>query len=61
MKNLDELSVIELSKSELADTKGGLWPFVRAAVAIAYWTWDNWDELKEASDTQVSSIIHEVN
>lgn len=59
MKNLEKLSVIELNQSELGNTQGGLWQIVRAAAAVAFWTWDNWDELKEAADGQVSNTYYQ--
>lgn len=58
MKNLEKLSVIELNQSELANTRGGFYPILRAAAYLAYWTWDNWDELKAAADGQVSDTIY---
>jgi len=46
MKNLENYGVQELSTVESQRTNGGIWPFVRAAAAVAFWHWDNWDDIK---------------
>lgn len=56
MKNLVEYSIFELDKNEMENTQGGsLWPLIRGIAALAYWTWDNWDELSEAAQAEVSN------
>lgn len=47
MKNLENYGVQELSTVENQRTNGGIiWPFVKAAGAVAFWHWDNWDDIK---------------
>ena len=57
MKNLDELSVIELNKSELINTQGGWWKAVQVIASVGYWVWNNWDELSEGARAEVSDTI----
>lgn len=41
MKNLENYGIQELSTVEAQRTNGGIWPFVRAGAAVAFWHWDN--------------------
>lgn len=46
MKNLNNYGVEELKTIETQRINGGFWPIVRAIGAIAFWHWDNWDDIK---------------
>ncbi|UOB17844.1 class IIb bacteriocin, lactobin A/cerein 7B family [Abyssalbus ytuae] len=46
MKSIENYGVQELSSKEIRNINGGIWPLIRAAVALALWHWDNWDDIK---------------
>ena len=43
MKNLENIT--ELGSEELQSINGGFWPIVGAVLTVAYWAWDNHDEI----------------
>ena len=43
MKNLE--SIKELGSEELQNINGGFWPILGAVLTVAYWAWDNHDEI----------------
>ena len=52
MKNLNHYSVKELHKNETQFINGGwLLRVLQGAAAVAFWHWDNWDDIKEGFES----------